>query len=136
MAGDDNRDRVAMVGHADGTKCVRLAYGACDVCVGARLSEGNRQQRAPAGKLEICAAKVEREVEPAPLASEILFDLACVKSHRAGGILEPESLFLFLLLSAKIAWVRPNRLLSSQSGIEFQGDKSVGGRCQKQRPNG
>jgi len=73
MAGDDDRDWVAIVGHADGAECIRFAYGPGNVGVSARLSIGNRQQRAPAGKLEIGAAKIERESKLAALAGEIFF---------------------------------------------------------------
>jgi hypothetical protein len=38
MAGDDNRDGVAIVRHADGAKRVWLADGASNVRVGARLA--------------------------------------------------------------------------------------------------
>jgi hypothetical protein len=46
MAGDDDRNWVAIVRHAHGAKRIRLADGAGDVGISARLSVGNRQQRA------------------------------------------------------------------------------------------
>jgi hypothetical protein len=94
MAGHDNCHRVAIVGHADGTKCVWLADCAGDVGVGARLAIGNRQQCAPAGKLEIGAAKIEREGELAAVAGEIFFQFSRYKPQRARDSSNWKPLFL------------------------------------------
>lgn len=122
MAGDYDGDGVAIVGHAYGAECSWLAYGAGYVRVGARLSVGDGQQRLPAGFLEIGAAKVEWKCELAALSGEIFFEFARVGLQLARTFYELVSLFFFLFFLAKIAWIRANRLLSSQSGVEFEGD--------------
>ena len=97
-------------------------YGEGDVGVGARLSVGDGQQRLPAGFLEIGAAQVEWKCELAALSGEIFFEFARVGLQLARTFYELVSLFFFLFFLAKIAWIRANRLLSSQSGVEFEGD--------------
>src|ERR1700688_3141178 len=67
MARHDDGDRVAIVGHAHRTKRVRLAYCAGNLSVAARFSIGDREQSAPAGKLEIGAAQIEWEGELTPV---------------------------------------------------------------------
>ena len=120
MAGHHDCDRVAIVGHAHGAKRVWLADGAGDVRIGASLAVRNCQQGAPAGQLEIRAAKIERESELAPFAGEIFFEFVHVRLHLARRIFECEALLFF----AKMARVRANRLLAGQPGVEFQGDQS------------
>src|SRR5580700_1048496 len=95
MAGDDNRDRVAIVRHAHRTKGVWLAHRAGNVCVAPGLSVRNRQQRAPAGYLEIRAAKIERKGKLAAFAGEVFFQFAHVRSHYRRRIFESEAVSFF-----------------------------------------
>src|SRR5579863_2713363 len=67
MAGHNDGYRVAIASHTHRTKCVRLLHCAGNVSVAARLSIGDREQSAPAGKLEIGAAQIEWEGELAPV---------------------------------------------------------------------
>src|ERR1022692_4080621 len=101
MARNYDRNRIAIVGHAHGAKRLRFADCSGYVGVGARLSIGNCQQRAPAGLLEICAAKVERENKLSALAGEILFHFAYVSLHVSWRILELESLLLCTKIDRK-----------------------------------
>jgi len=49
MAGDDNRDWIAIIGHAHGAKRIALSDCPGNVGIGTRLAVWNRQQRVPAG---------------------------------------------------------------------------------------
>lgn len=108
MAGDDDRDRVTIVRHPDGAEGVRLADRACDIGVGTSLAVGNRQERTPAGKLEIRASKIERESELAAQAGKVFLEFTQVRAQRFLRLLERN----LLLLLAQVAGVGTNRLLA------------------------
>ena len=91
MARDHDRHRIAIVGHADGAKGVRLADGVRDIGVGAGLAVGNRQQGTPAGELKVGSAQIERKGELAALAGKVLFQLVDVVPQGTGRGLEAET---------------------------------------------
>src|SRR6478735_1630664 len=74
VAGDDDRDLVAAVGAAD--RAGDAADLAREFAVGARLAVRDPAQRAPDVELERRAVFGERDVEPGPLAREVLVELA------------------------------------------------------------
>lgn len=86
MAGDDDGDRIPIVGHAHGAEGLRMPDGARDVSITARLAVGNCEQRLPAGKLKLGAAKIERHRELAPLSSEVFVKFAKVRRQCLSGL--------------------------------------------------
>ena len=110
MTRDDDRDGVAIVRHANGAKSLRAADGPGNVGIGSSLAIGNRQQRAPAGELEIGAAQIERKTEFAARAREVFFQFADVQT--ASSQVSPR--IEIARFRTQIARVRANRLLPGQ----------------------
>ena len=79
MTGDNDGDRVAIVGHADGAKGVGMSDGARDVGISARLAEGDGEQRVPAGQLEGSSAQIEGHRKVSPLAVKVFVQFANVR---------------------------------------------------------
>lgn len=85
VAGDEDRQRVAVVCHADGARCLRAADGGGNRTVAARLTVGDRAQRRPHAQLERRAARIKRQVKRAPCAREVFVQLRLgrVKQRRS-----------------------------------------------------
>src|SRR5689334_10230749 len=63
MARNNDRNRVVVVRHSDGTKATRTPDGARQVGVRTGLSVRDFEQRIPAAQLEVGAAEIERDRE-------------------------------------------------------------------------
>src|SRR5581483_3106911 len=94
VAGHDDRDRIAMVGHAHGAEGMRPGDGAGNICVGAGRTVGNSEQGAPASELKRRAAKVEGEGEFTALAGKIFGELGGVVGGLGFGVLPGNVLVL------------------------------------------
>ena len=81
VAGQDDADRVLAVGSPDGSGLVRVPEEPRLLAVRGRLAVGDGGQGAPGLHLERGAVKVERQVERAPPAGEVLAQL---RRRRAG----------------------------------------------------
>ena len=75
MAGNDDDDGVAVVGHADGAERFVVADLHGDMSVGAGFAVGDGLQRLPDGLLEGRSGGCERQREVAARAGEILPEL-------------------------------------------------------------
>ena len=71
VAGHDDGDRVAVVGHADGPRRVGLADAAGQLAVADRLAVGDLRQRVPHPPLELAAGRRQRQREGLALAGEV-----------------------------------------------------------------
>ncbi len=100
VAGNDDRDGVAVIRHADGAIGVRVADDLSNVAIAARFAVRNFQQRPPAGELEICSAKIEGVRELAPLAREVFIELTQVRRDGALRFLETDTCRIKLLDAA------------------------------------
>ena len=87
VAGDDDRDRVAVVGHADGTAGARIADGGGELAIGARLAIGDGAQRRPDPLLKCGAARGERQVECPPRARKVFPQLRLGRVEQGRGVL-------------------------------------------------
>lgn len=75
MAGDHDRDRVAVVRQADGTGQTGIAEHRRLLAVAAGLAVGDLPERLPGALLEVGAPQRQPEIERAPLACEVLAEL-------------------------------------------------------------
>ena len=75
MAGGDNRNRIAIIGHADGTKRFRTTDRSSQLFVGSRLAVGNAAEGGPNTLLEGGAVLVKGEVEVVTLTGEVFGEL-------------------------------------------------------------
>src|SRR2546425_3562781 len=87
MTGNNNRDGIAVVRHADGAECMRMRDGLGDVAVGASLAVRDVEQGAPALQLKIGAAEVQWEGEVLAITVEIFVEFAEPGSEGFGGLL-------------------------------------------------
>ena len=78
MAGNNDGDRIPIVGHADGAEGPRVPDDASDISIAARLAVRDRAQRLPAGELKLGATKIERHRELTPFAGKVLVEFANV----------------------------------------------------------
>ena len=78
MAGNNDGDRIPIVGHADSAEGMWVSDGAGDIAVAASLAVGDREERLPAGKLKRGSAEVERHRKFATLVAKVLFEFANV----------------------------------------------------------
>src|SRR5882762_5034898 len=124
MAGDDNRNRVAVVCHTNGAKSIRFADGPGDVRISASLAVRDCQQRTPARELEIGSAKIEWEAELAASAREILFEFTDVRTQGVGRNFEGGSFLGCALFLTKMAGGGTDRLLSRQTHVKLKGDQT------------
>ena len=63
MAGHDNGNRIAVVGHPHRTACAWVTHHYRNVFVAAGFASRNGHQSPPHGGLKLCAAQVQWEVE-------------------------------------------------------------------------
>ena len=84
MAGNDDADRVVVVGVADGAHGGGAADAPCHLAVAAGLAIGDALQLLPAETLELGAGQVERQVEGAPRPRQVLGELAARLRERRG----------------------------------------------------
>ena len=82
MAGHNDGDRIPVVRHPDGTKCVRMPDGAGDLAVGTSFPVRDVKQSAPAPELKVGAAEIERDRKLAALARKVFVKLAKVARQR------------------------------------------------------
>jgi hypothetical protein len=75
MARGDDCDRIPAVGRTDGARRTRAPDLSCELCVGSRLTEWNRQQCAPDFLLKRRAGEVELQVERPSSPVEVLCQL-------------------------------------------------------------
>lgn len=76
VAGHDDRDRISPRCRARGARRARAAGAARKLSVADRLAVGHARDRSPDGALERGAARIERQVEPAPLAGKVFGELS------------------------------------------------------------
>src|SRR5580698_451415 len=79
VTGHDDRDRIAIVGHADGAERIWMPDDARDVGVAARLAVRDSEERLPARKLKRRPTKIKRHRKFAALAIEVLLKLARIR---------------------------------------------------------
>src|SRR5882724_187213 len=87
MTGNNNRDGITVVRHADGAECMWMRDGLGDVAVRASLAVRDVEQGAPALQLKVGAAEVEGEGEVLAIASEIFVEFAEPGGEGVGGFL-------------------------------------------------
>src|SRR5438876_1072706 len=75
MAWNDNRNRVAVVGHAYSSRRARLAQTPCDLTIGSSFSIRDTQQLLPDCDLKRRAVKIQGEIESRTRSLKIFFDL-------------------------------------------------------------
>ena len=75
MAGGDDRNRIAIIGHTDGTERFRTTDSNSQLFVGLRLAVGNAAEGGPNAQLEGGAVLVEGEGEVATLTGEVFGEL-------------------------------------------------------------
>ena len=75
MAGGDNRDRIAVIGHADGSESPGASHFGSQLLIRPGDAVGNPSEGRPDAELEGRAALVEGEVEGAAAASEVFGEL-------------------------------------------------------------
>ena len=75
MTGGDDRNRIAIIGHTDGTKRFRTTDRSSQLFVGSRLAIGNAAEGRPNAQLERSAVLVEGEGEVATLTGEVFGEL-------------------------------------------------------------
>ena len=124
MAGNDNRNRIAVVCHPNSAKSIRFADGSGDVRISASLAVRDCQQCAPACELEIGSAKIEWETELAASAREIFFELTDARTQGVRRNLERGSFFGCTCFLAKVSRVGTDGLLSRQTRVKFEGDQA------------
>src|SRR2546422_3689431 len=129
MAGDDDGDWVAIVGHADSTEGLGFTHRTRYIGIGASLTIRDGEQSAPAGELEVRAPEIERKGEVTARAVEVLFQLAQVGAHDSLRIAK----FDLGFFCAKMARIGTNGRLSRQAGVEFQSNQTFIRRRQKKR---
>ncbi len=88
VARDDDRDRIPIVRHADGTVGMSVADGFSNVAVTAGLSIRDCEQRVPARKLEFGSPQIQRKRKLAALAFEVFVEFAEVGRERGFGLLQ------------------------------------------------
>ena len=96
MAGNNDGDRIPIVGHADSAEGMWVSDGAGDIAVAASLAVGDREERLPAGKLKRGSAEVERHRKFATLAAKVLFEFANVGRKLLFGLAKLKSLGVHL----------------------------------------
>jgi hypothetical protein len=82
----DDGDWIPVVRHADGTVGMRVANGFRNVAVAPGLAVGNFEQRAPACKLEVGSAEIERKRKLATLAREVVVEFEEIGSEGRSGL--------------------------------------------------
>ena len=127
MAGDDNRDRIAIVGHADRSKAPRPPDSTRDVAIAPGLPVRDSEESPPAGQLKVGSTQIQWEIELPALAGKVLVQFADIPLQALLGLLELH----VLSFAAKIARIGTDGLLSREPMIEFQGDQATLGNCQK-----
>src|SRR5450755_3986885 len=115
MAGHDDRDRIPVVGHANGAASQWASNGACNFQVAARLTIRNFQERVPACKLELRPTQIEGKGKLAALTREIFFKFAEVGLKGRLRLLQLNRIRLQLL----------------HPSFEFQPHQSLGGGGEK-----
>ena len=75
MAGGDDRNRIAIIGHTDGTERFRTTDSNSQLFVGSRLAIGNAAEGRPNAQLERSAVLVKGEVEVVTLTGEVFGEL-------------------------------------------------------------
>jgi hypothetical protein len=127
MAGDHNRDRIAIVGHADRSKAPRPPDSTRDVAIAPGLRVRDSEESPPAGQLKIGPAQIQREIEFAALAGKVLVQFAEIRLQGLLGFLELH----VLSFPAQVARIGTDGLLSWETAIKFQGDQATLGSRQK-----
>src|SRR5215469_5476258 len=79
VAGNDDRNRVAVVGQSHRAKALRPSNRPSYVGVGPGLAVRDFEQSFPAGELKLCAAEIEPELEPAAAPGEVFFQFPYVR---------------------------------------------------------
>ena len=136
VAGDYDRDGVAVIGRANGAEGLGVSDGAGDLGVAAGFAVGDGLQGLPAGLLELGAAEVQGEGEVAEMAAEIFFQFGDVGAHLGGGMFEGYGVFVVgafrvgvLVVEtffADVAGVGADGLLAGEAGVEFEGHQAFG----------
>ncbi len=75
VAGDENRQRIAVVGTADGPAGAGIAGHFGQLFVTPGLSVGNLLQAFPYFQLKIGSVRLQRQFEKTPFSGKILFQL-------------------------------------------------------------
>jgi hypothetical protein len=87
-----DRYRIPAVGRPDGARGGGMSDLSCDLPIGSRLPERNRQQRVPDSALKSCSVEVELQREHLSPARKILFELMLgFDEHGMVGLLLAES---------------------------------------------
>jgi hypothetical protein len=127
MAGDDNRYRIAIVGHADRSKAPGPPDSTRDVAIASGLSVRDGEENPPAGQLKVGPAQIQGEIELPALAGKVLVQFAQIRSQGLLGFLELH----VLSFPTQVARIGTNGLLSWQTTIEFERDQATLGGRQK-----
>ena len=87
MTRNYNRDRIAIVRHADSSKGVRVPDGLSDVPVAAGFAVRDVEKGTPAFQLKISAAQIQRKREIFAMAGEVFVKLTEPGAKRTPGFL-------------------------------------------------
>ena len=110
MAGNNNRDRIIVIGLAHGAEGPRASDFSRDVRVRARFTVGNAQQCLPAFFLKAGAGQVQFAGELAQLAAKVGVDLLLVVLHLRAGF-NPE------FIAGSLRQLAAMKLHAAQSGF-------------------
>lgn len=132
MAGDHDRYRIAVVGHADRAKAPRPPDSTRNVAITPGLPVRDRDESPPAGQLKVGPAQIQWEIELPTLAGKVLVQFADIRLQALLGLLELQ----VLSFPAQVARIGTDGLLSGETSIEFQRHQATPGSRQKQRSDG
>ena len=119
MTRNYNRDRIAIVRHADSSKGVQVPDGLSDVPVAASFAVRDVEESAPAFQLKIGPAQIQRKRETFAMAGEVFVELTDPGIECGGGFLP-------------ILTVAAGRLVA----VEFQSHQAVRGKSEEQWAGG
>ena len=87
MTGNDDRNRIAIVRHADRAECVRMRNRLSDGPVAASFAVRDVEEGAPAFQLKISAAQIQRKREIFAMAGEVFVELTEPWAELSSGLL-------------------------------------------------
>ena len=129
MAGDNDRNGIAIVGHADRSKAPGPADSTRNFGIAPCLPVRDSKEGPPAGQLKVGPPQIQGKIELSAPTGKVLMQFRHIRSQRLRGFLELH----LLSLPPEVARIRTDGLLSGETTIKFEGDQATLGSRQKQR---
>src|SRR5215469_7781300 len=132
VAGNDDRNRVAVVGQSHRAKALRPSHRPSYVGVGPGFAVRDFEQGFPTGELKLRAAEIEPELELATSPGEVFFQFPYVRPQLVLGALPAQPLAGRIRMTP----VPADGLLSRQTPVKLERDQPGARRGQEQGSDG